>query len=254
MNLAGAPMLITGATGGIGSPLAARLSSKGARLMLHGRDGVALQDLGSSLGAATAQADLMVPGAAGDLIEQTVSSLSGLEVLISNAGAGEASCLAEMSEAAIADIIDLNLGAPLRLAKAAIPHLRRSAAAGGRPCVVFVASIAGHLGVRLEAPYSAAKAGLIAAAEAIAEEERRFGVRVALVSPGAVDTAFFERRGMHYERRIPRLISPEQVVDDVIRVLTGPRVEVISPRWLRLAAVLKAASPTLYRTIASRMP
>ena len=254
MTLAGVPVLLTGASGGIGSSLAAALADKHAQLALHGRDRSRLGELSARLGAHAIVGDLRDPGACEEAVQRALEALGGLEIVVSNAGAGRAARLGDMDEASLEELLDLNLAAPLRLARAALPHLRHAAEQGRRPQLLFVASIAGHLGVPLEAPYSAAKAGLLAAAEAIAEEERPFGIRVGVVSPGAVSTEFFARRGLEYERRIPRPIPPGRVVSDVVGVLEGRRVEAISPRWLRVAAVVKAASPTLYRALASRMP
>jgi short-subunit dehydrogenase len=116
--------------------------------------------------------------------------------------------------------------------------------------ILLVGSIAGRVGVADEAVYSASKAGLAAFADSLRAELAGTGVGVSLVTPGAVDTPFFERRGRAYGRRVPRLIPPERVADAVLHCVEDARAERTVPRWLAVPARLHGAAPGVYRSLA----
>jgi len=118
--------------------------------------------------------------------------------------------------------------------------------------VVNVASIAGHVGVRFEAVYAAAKAGLIAFSESLRYEVAGSGVGVTVVSPGAVRTGFFEREGRTYNRAFPRPVAPERVAGAVVHAIEHDREQVFVPRWLAFPAWLHGVWPGLYRRLAVR--
>jgi short-subunit dehydrogenase len=142
----------------------------------------------------------------------------------------------------------VNLRAAAHLARAAIPHLRR-----GRGRLVFVGSIAGLVGVPGETWYSATKAGLGCLAETLRAELRPAGIGVSLVSPGVVDTAYYERRKEPYRRRYPRLISAETAAAAIVSAVEHGRDDVVVPPWLSLPARVKVSFPGLYRLLASRL-
>ncbi|HET9058626.1 MAG TPA: SDR family NAD(P)-dependent oxidoreductase, partial [Acidimicrobiales bacterium] len=125
---------------------------------------------------------------------------------------------------------------------AAAPQL----AGGGQ--LVFVGSIAGLVGVGQEAAYCAAKAGLRGLADSLREEWP--GAKVTLVSPGPVDTAFFDRRNRPYLRSWPKPVPVSKVVFAIVRALEHPRAEVVVPTWLELAARLHGGLPEVYRALA----
>lgn len=244
--LAGAAVLVSGASGGIGVAVSRSLRAEGANLVLHGRDEAALLRLAEEVGGDVICKELSrEPMAASHVVERAVEILGKLDAVVMAAGAGWAGELESMPAGRLEEIIALNLVAPLHLARAAAPELRRSPIGS----LVFVASIAGHLGVRNEVAYSAAKGGLIAAAEGLAGELAP--AKVSVVSPGAVKTAFFERRGRPYERSLPRPIVPERVAQAVVRCVREGQPELIVPRWLRVPVVVRSVSPSLYRRLAS---
>jgi short-subunit dehydrogenase len=117
---------------------------------------------------------------------------------------------------------------------------------------VNVASIAGHVGVRDEAVYSATKAALIGFSEALRYELHGAGVGVSIVSPGPVDTAYFERRGRPYPRRRPRPIEPERVAEAILHAIRSNKAQVFVPRWMGFAAWIRGAAPPIYRMGARR--
>jgi NAD(P)-dependent dehydrogenase (short-subunit alcohol dehydrogenase family) len=246
-RLAGLRALITGGSSGIGAATARAFASRGAHVAVAGRDDRALQAVAADTGGVAIRGDLRDRDCPSRTVGTAVEALGGLDVVVSNAGIGWAGPFTSMSEADIDEVLDVNLRTGAYLALAAIPHL-----APGVGRLVFIGSIAGLVGAPGEAWYSATKAGLSSLAEILRAELRPAGIGVSLVSPGVVDTAFFERRKVPYARRYPRLISPQATADAIVSAVERGRDEVVIPPWLTLPARLKAGFPTLYRVLATR--
>jgi NAD(P)-dependent dehydrogenase (short-subunit alcohol dehydrogenase family) len=234
-------VLVTGASRGIGAATCAALTRAGAVVVAAGRDASAL---GTVPAASTAVADVADPGAAAALVEAAVDRHGRLDAVVANAGVGWAGEFAAMDPATIAELVDVNLRAPLLLARAALPVLRRPGA------LVFVTSIAGLVGVPGETVYSVTKAGLETFATLLREEVE--GVTVSTVAPGAVDTGFFDTRGVPYDRGFPRPIRPERVAAAVLDAIVTGRPRRVEPRWLAFPARLSATAPGVYRALARR--
>jgi short-subunit dehydrogenase len=100
--------------------------------------------------------------------------------------------------------------------------------------------------------YSATKAAVESLAVVLREELRPVGAAVSTVLPGVVDTEFFARRGVPYDRRFPRPVPPERVARAVVAALESGRARTVVPRWLGLPAWLSAAVPGPYRALARR--
>jgi short-subunit dehydrogenase len=248
MRITGSVALITGASSGIGAAAAERLARRGARVIVHGRDEARLARLAGRLDTDFLVADL-ADGAAVDRLAETALELAGrVDILVHNAGIGWAGRFDIMPQSATAQLIAVNLVAPIRLTKAILPSMR----AARRGHVVFVTSIAGRTAVAGEAVYAATKAGLDAFAESIAIELSGTGVRVGIFVPAVVDTPFFARRGVPYQRSHPRPRSVEQVADALVKMIAADRAERYAPRWLRLPVAVRATAPGAYRRLATR--
>ncbi len=246
-GFAGSRVLVTGASSGIGAATARSLAGRGARVAAAGRNELALADLRAATGAVTVPGDLVEPATARRTVEAAVSALGGLDLLVSNAGAGWCGAFEDMTPTEIDRLLDLNLRACAHLVHAALPHLRHS---GGR--VVLVGSIAGVVGVPGEAWYSATKAGLAGFADALRAELRPAGVGVTLVTPGVVATGFFDRRNQAYGRRRPRPVAAERLAAALLVAVEHDRDELVYPGWLAMPARLHGGLPGLYRALARR--
>ncbi|MEU6432106.1 SDR family NAD(P)-dependent oxidoreductase [Microbispora sp. NPDC046973] len=240
MRLAGARVLVTGASSGIGAATALELSARGARLVLSGRDQEALAGVAARTGGEVLPADLSDPSA--DLAVRA----GRVDMLVACAGEGWSGPLARMSGGTAERMIAVNLTAHVQLTRLLLPGMLER----GRGHLVYVASIAGVVGVREEAVYAATKAGLLAFAESLRYEAP--GVGVTAVVPGVVDTPFFARRGRPYTRRRPAPIPPERVARAVAVAVERDRAEVYVPAWLRLPARLHGAAPGAFRVLARR--
>lgn len=248
--------LVTGASSGIGAAVARRLAAEGNwHLVLNGRDRTRLErvalDLDQSADDTSAAAfptDLAEPGADRRLAEYVMDTVGRVDLLVAGAGIGWAGPFDTMPPRAIDEVFSVDVLAPLHLVRLLLPGM----VSRGSGRVVLIGSVAGSLGVRGEAVYSAAKAALGTFAEALRYELRGTGVGISHVVPGVVDTPFFERRGAPYARSRPRPVPAERVAEAVWQAVTRDRDEVYVPGWLRLPGQLHGAAPALYRRLAAR--
>ncbi|MGA5763717.1 SDR family NAD(P)-dependent oxidoreductase [Nonomuraea bangladeshensis] len=243
MRLADAHVLITGASSGIGAATAHALAGTGARLTLAGRDRERLAAVAAATGGDMVVCDVATQA------DELVTRAGHVDVLVNNAGVGWAGSFVEMPAGSAERLLAVNLAAPIALTRLLLPGML----AAGRGHVVFVASIAGAVGVAREAVYSATKAGLVVFAEGLRHELRHApGVGVSVLLPGVVNTPFFVRRGAPYTRGWPAPIPPERVARAVVAAILHGRPESFVPGWLRLPARLRGAAPGPFRLLARR--
>lgn len=254
MRIHGSVALVTGASSGIGAAVARSLAGLGATVLAHGRDGVRLERLALSAPGRIVPvvADLAVgrgTGGARGLAEAALAAAGGpVDILVNNAGVGLAAPFTATSDTSIAELVAVNLTAPVELTRLLLPGMLSRG--GGQ--LVFVTSIAGRTGVAGEAVYAATKAGLDTFAESLRLELAGTGVRVGVLVPGVVDTEFFARRGRPYDRRRPRPQPADRVAAALVRAIATGRDERYAPGWLRLPVAVRALLPGTYRRLAGR--
>jgi short-subunit dehydrogenase len=244
----GSTILVTGASSGLGRATSQALAAKGARVMLHGRDVKALDDLAASVGGVPIAVDLAAPHAAAQVAKEAVACAGHIDVLVANAGAGWSGEFTAMTETDIEAMIEVNLLSAVRLTSALLPGMLDR----GSGYLAFVTSIAGRTGVAQESVYAAAKAGLDAFAESLRLELRGSGVGVGVLVPGVIDTRFFERRGRPYARHNPKPMPARRVAARLVRMIEHGDIEVYRPAWLRVPVALRGVAPSAYRALASR--
>ena len=185
-DLAGKPALVTGASGGIGAAIARALHAQGAHVVLSGTRTDALDALAAELGerAAVCPADLRDPTAPDALIATAEAACGPLHILVNNAGLTRDGLAMRMKDEDWATVLDVDLGAPFRLARAVLRGMVRRRA--GR--IIGIGSIVGATGNPGQANYAAAKAGLVGMTKALAQEVGSRGITVNVVAPGFVET------------------------------------------------------------------
>ncbi|HEU5044485.1 MAG TPA: SDR family oxidoreductase [Nocardioidaceae bacterium] len=178
--------VVTGASKGIGRTTAEWLSRSGYRVVLCARDEAALKQVASSLDgeALVVPCDVTVPSDVLSAFETAETIWGSVDVLVVNAGAGASSPLAETSDEDWQRMLDLNLTAPFRCIRRAVPGM----VSRGWGRIVVVASVAAKRGESRIAAYSASKHGVLGLVRSAASELARTGVTVNAVCPGYVDT------------------------------------------------------------------
>jgi short-subunit dehydrogenase len=249
VRLAGAVVVVTGSTRGLGRSTARLLAARGARVVVVGRDAGAARGLATQLGGSSVAVDLREESSAEQVVAHAVQAHGRLDAVVANAGVGHAGDVADMAVPRVHELVELNVLAPLLLARASLPVMRAQGAGG----LLFVTSVAGALGVPGESVYSATKAAVEMFADVLREEVKRDGISVSTVLPGVVRTDFFATRGVPYERRFPRPMTPDRAAHVVVRTLEDGRRRRIVPSWLALPARLSAAAPETYRRLERRL-
>jgi short-subunit dehydrogenase len=240
--------IVTGASSGIGLSVARALVEAGMKVALVARTASKLDELTGELGRERAAA---FPLDVGDF--ETVAALparvaerfGSLDVVVNNAGINHRGPVFRRTWRELADIIDVNLVAPIVLTRAAIEVMRP----GGS--IVNVASLAGMVPVPDEAAYCASKAGLRAFARAVGEELRARDIHVGNVCPGPVDTGFFGADLDH----VPDLVfsqpmsSAEQVASAVLECIRTRSAEIAIPSLSGKLATLGYVFPAFARKL-----
>jgi len=248
MRLAGGVALVTGASAGIGSAVAMRLSLAGTHLLVHGRDPERTAGVARESGGTPLTADLATAQGAAGLAEQALAAYGRVDILVANAGRGYSGPLTQMDGAALEEILAVDLASAVRLTHRLLPGMVDRGS--GHLC--FVTSIAGRTGVAGEAVYAAAKAGLDAFAESLRLELADSGVGVSVVIPAVVDTGFFAARGRPYDRASPKPVGAATVARAVVDAIERGRPEVYVPSWIRVAPVVRAMAPRPFRAMSLR--
>ncbi|HQT75689.1 MAG: 3-oxoacyl-[acyl-carrier-protein] reductase [Rhodospirillales bacterium 20-64-7] len=186
-RLDGKAALVTGASGGIGAAIARTLHVQGAIVVLSGTRRDALDTLAAELGERVhvCPADLRDAAESDSLIEAAEAAAGPLHILVNNAGMTRDMLALRMSDQDWQAVLDVDLSAPFRLARAALRGMLRRRA--GR--IVNISSIVGATGNAGQANYAAAKAGLVGMSKALAQEVASRGITVNVVAPGFVVTA-----------------------------------------------------------------
>ncbi|WP_431899639.1 SDR family NAD(P)-dependent oxidoreductase [Nonomuraea sp. bgisy101] len=219
--------LVTGASSGIGAEFARQLAARGHDLVLVARSVERMQALAAELSAAHGIAvevigqDLSAPGAAAAVAER----LGGrrIDLLVNNAGFGTAGRFQDQSPERERDELMVNVVALVGLTHALVPGML----ARGEGAVVNVGSTAGFNIAPYFATYGASKAFVLNFSLALWSELRGTGVKVLAVTPGPVETAFFDVLGTRDAALGGRMVTPELVVAAALRGLDRDRGYVV---------------------------
>jgi NAD(P)-dependent dehydrogenase (short-subunit alcohol dehydrogenase family) len=190
-SLDGKVAVITGASRGIGSAVAAALAQSGAAVALLGRDARALAATADALAAAGCRAQYFCADVADvasieAAFEQVERSLDHIDILINNAGIEQVCASLDVTEALWDRIVGTNLKGAFFAAQAA----GRRMPSGGS--IVNICSLTCEVGIAGAAPYGASKSGLAGLTRALATEWAARGIRVNGIGPGYFRTALTE--------------------------------------------------------------
>jgi short-subunit dehydrogenase len=229
--------LITGASSGIGASFANALARRGCHVVLVARSRDKLTTIAAHIearhgvGAHVIAEDLARPDAATRVLRETAARGIDVGLLVNNAGFATYGRFEAVARERQHEEIMLNVGALVDLAHAFLPAM----VARGDGAIINVASTAAFQPVPYMAVYGASKAFVLSFSEALWAENRRRGVRVLALCPGATETPFFDVVQAP-EASVGRREHPDAVVARALAALARGRSHVVSGWGNRLAA------------------
>jgi NAD(P)-dependent dehydrogenase (short-subunit alcohol dehydrogenase family) len=185
-RLEGKIAMVTGAGSGIGCACALALAREGARVALVGRRKDRLEAVAREIGtnALVVAADVSKKPDIDRMVEQTVSSFGGLNVLVNNAGVLHAGTVEQVTEQQWDETFNVNVRGVWLLSRAVLPHLRK--AGGGS--IINIASVLGINGVRNRACYAPSKGAVVLLTKCMAIDQGHENIRVNAICPAFVET------------------------------------------------------------------
>ncbi|TNE53739.1 MAG: SDR family NAD(P)-dependent oxidoreductase [Sphingomonadales bacterium] len=185
MDFEGKTVWITGASSGIGASLAREWSSRGANIILSGRDEARLAEVAADCGETLILPfDVRDDAALAEANAAAIAWKGGVDIAVANAGVSQRSQALKTDMSVYREIIDIDLTSQIAFAQGLIGHM----AERGSGHLLFISSIAGKVGVPMRTAYSAAKFGLAGYADALRAELSQKGVSVHVIYPGSIAT------------------------------------------------------------------
>jgi short-subunit dehydrogenase len=235
IEVAGANVLVTGASSGIGAALATLLAERGATVGLVGRRADKLGEVLALCQASTPRSKMWV-GDLGDLewaeqlTDEAWTEFGHLDVLVNNAAMPKVRAVADLTPAEVEHTMAVNFFSPVRMTLVALPRML----ARGRGAIVNVASMGGRVGISREAAYSASKFALTGWSESLAIDLHGTGIDVRLIQPGPIDTDIWDRPGEEHATYNGPLEPPRDVAEGIVAALAGDRFEHYLPdlKWV----------------------
>ena len=228
-KLSGGVAVVTGAGRGIGAAIGKRLARMGATVVLAARDEAQLNAVAEEIKSAggrveVASFDLLDEAAITGFAKSIKERHGRCDILVNNAGVGRIGRpLHEMDPKDWGEVMDTNLRAPYLMIRAFAPMM--IAARAGH--IVNISSLAGHNPLKNGAAYAASKWGLNGLTYSAAEELREYGIRVSLIAPGSVNTAFSGGKDSS------KKIQPEDVANVVAMLVTQAPQSFVSEVLIR---------------------
>ena len=218
-SLAGKIAIVTGAGRGIGRAVASNLAQSGCRIILTARTLGQLEQVQQELSTTGAEAIVIAADLTRDdevqrLVDESQQRMGAPDILINNAGWGKRAAVVKVALEDLDQTLRLNLRAPMILARSFVPAMIRK----GEGAVINIGSISGKTGEANGAAYSASKFGLIGFTQSLYEEVREYGIKVAVILPGFVDTPLIPPN-----RQLDRskMIQPADVAQTVRYILAS---------------------------------
>ncbi len=219
INFKNKKILITGATGGIGNELVRKFVSLEGNVLASGTKIDKLESLKKEFPSIKIlKFDISEHSKVDEFIENVSSQLTGLDILINNAGVNMDNLSIRMKDEEWKRVIDINLGSTFLLCKSSLKKMLKNKF--GR--IVNITSIVGHTGNLGQANYAASKAGIIGMTKSLAIEYAKKNITLNCVSPGFIKTIMTENISDSVKAaltsRIPmsRLGSGEDVANSVV--------------------------------------
>lgn len=203
--------VVTGAGSGIGAAIATRLAAEGASVAINYREdaapaeALAAQLNGQGLKALAFRADVSHAKECQALMDAVVARFGHLDILVSNAGVENFTCLEDITEDDFQRVFAVNVGGQLFATQAAARYLP----SGGR--ILLTSSASAHAGVFYHTLYAASKAAISAMVLNLSPELGERGITINAIAPGGTATRMAKQSGSHYTHPALKDVPPEQL-------------------------------------------
>lgn len=214
MELKNARVIITGGSSGIGFATAKKLIEKGAKVLITGRNKEKLDKAADALGAIAVNADVASEEDVEETFKIAKEKLGGLDVLVNNAGIGGRKPLEELSMQDFEAVFRVNVFGAALMAKHAAQIFKQQ----NHGHIINIASTAGKKGFAGGSVYSSSKFALRGMTECWQAELRPHNVRVVLVNPSEVTTAFGQPAGQERAEQ-PNKLRSEEIAHTIVATL-----------------------------------
>ncbi len=249
--------LITGASGGIGEAFARRLAEEGQNLVLVARSEEKLRALRDELQekhkitAHYIAVDLTGFEADKQLFEETEKNGIEVDWLINNAGFGSMGEFSNLDLERELGMIDLNISCLVALTHRYLQKMRERKSG----TIINVSSAAGFQPIPFMATYAATKAFVTSFSEALAEENRRYGIQVLALCPGSTETNFHAAAGMVRATGFKGQQTVEDVVGTAMSAIGTDRAKIVSgwANWIVASGVSFFPSSLITRVMGKAM-
>ena len=215
-------IILTGATGGIGSELAKQLLTYGCKLGLVGRyqekldqlEGQLLIDKKDSKDITLIAADIVTPEGRQTIIEKMEEAFSGYDILINAAGIMDFTSFIDQTDERIEAVFKTNVIAPIQLCKKVLPYMKSQ----NKGHIVNVGSVFGSIGFAWFTSYSSSKFALRGFSQALGRELAETAVKVSYVAPRAVKTSLNSSAVYDMAKEVKmNMDSPDRVAKQIIQ-------------------------------------
>ena len=223
-------ILITGASGGIGSAAAKLLGGSGANLFLTGLHADKLHSVAASCQVPAERvwaADLTQPEEVQALREKYFAVLPTIDILVNASGIGIIRTLEQLSEEDMLRSLQINLFAPFLLMKAFLPAMKENK----KGLIINIPGVLGKVPMAGAAAYSASKYGLVGMMQSIREELKRTEIRITQLILGGTDSAFWDQIDLKVQRE--KMITAEEAGRAIWFLCQQPSSGVVSEMVLQ---------------------
>jgi NAD(P)-dependent dehydrogenase (short-subunit alcohol dehydrogenase family) len=248
-ELTGMRILVTGASSGVGLAAVERFAREGAQMVLIARGEAALEQAAQrvrrhGVAAHALAVDVTDREAATAAVERAIELLGGLDAVVTNAGAVVFGHFLEVEPEDFDRTVEVTFTGAVNIIRAALPALRATCGT-----IVAVSSMMAQLPLPAFSSYTAAKHALRGFLNTVQVEEReqRTGVRIAMVSPGPLDTPIYGRATSATGRRPAKLFDaydPDEIAKALVRALVRPRNDhIVGGESKLMTALYRTARP-----------
>ncbi|MFT5253717.1 MAG: 3-oxoacyl-[acyl-carrier protein] reductase [Flavobacteriales bacterium] len=215
MELNNSRILITGGSSGIGKETAKQFIQRGAKVVITGRDEIKLNQVATEIGAIPLLFDISDLNTINEMAEKAISLLGGkIDVLVNNAGIGVFSKLGEINIEDLQSIFTTNVFGLALLTQEIVKTFKKQNYGN----IINIGSSASQKGFAGGSIYAASKFALRGMTQSWQAELRKFNIRVSLVNPSEVATAFADPKREEREE-MPNKLGPEEIAHSIVSVV-----------------------------------